>query len=718
MKKITIHKKNGLFSSFYIICLILFFSACSSSLNPPETRVDEVIDVIHGIEFSDPYRWLETQNSSETRNWIDRQNNYAEKVVGKSAFRDRIEKRMKQLTSEINNPNSSPPRPAGDFQYFTYRPYGKELPIIFRRTTPTDSLILGSPIDPKLEYEAVLDPHGKSPKNTLRYAIIDFSDNGDKMIYSQRDGGEDELQIKIRDLTNNSDLPDSLPRSLYGSIFFSKKDNDSFYYVKRSREIGPRIMLHKLGTDINEDKLIFGEGYGPDYYLGIQQGDGGRYLILSATYGWARSELYFQDLETGGKTQTISDNLDARFYTRIHNNKLYIRTNYGADKNRLMFVDLKNPFINNWQEVISETEHVLEDFTFIDEKIFGKYLVDASNQIKVYNNKGEYLNDIAIPSHSSASIRSAQDGYAYLTISSFKNPVTIYKIDLDTKKRQTWYKTNSSWDPEGIIVKQIWRNSKDGTKAPMWVMHHKDIKLDGNNPTWLTGYGGFYAARKPRFNTAAALWVELGGVYSVATLRGGSEFGESWHRDGMLLNKQNVFDDFISAAEWLIENKYADTKHLGIQGTSNGGLLVGAAMTQRPELFRAVLCGYPDVDILRFPWYTNNNNAPAMREYGSSKILEQFEEIRKYSPYQNVKKNVAYPAVMLMTGDMDTRVPPLAARKMTAILQASSSSSYPIILRYTPKSGHAAGRGISFTRRVTDTAMEFTFMAQQLELGN
>ncbi|MBT89483.1 MAG: hypothetical protein CMN79_03215 [Spirochaetales bacterium] len=718
MITIKTHKQIGHKPSFYIIPLILFFSACSSNLNQPETRVEEVVDVIHGIEFPDPYRWLEKQYSSETRNWIDRQNNYAEKVVGKSAFRDQIEKRMKQLSLETYNPNSSPPRSAGDYQYFTFRPAGKELPIIFRRPMPTDSLLLGSPIDPTLEYEVVLDPHGKSPKNTLRYSIVDFSDNGDKMIYSQRDGGEDELRIKIRDLNNNSDLPDSLPRSLYGTISFSKKDNGSLYYVKRSREIGPRVMRHKLGTDINDDELIFGEGYGPECFMSVIQADSGRYLIFSINHGWARSELHFQDLETGTKIQTIADNLDARFYTRIHNNTLFIRTNYGADKNRLMSVNLKTPGIKNWQEVISETEHVMENFTFIDEKIYVTYIVNASNQIKVYNNKGKYLDNIAIPSHSSASIRSAQDGYAYLTISSLTNPVTIYKINLDTKKRQTWYKTNSSWDPEGIIVKQIWRNSKDGTKAPMWVMHHKDIKLNGNNPTWLTGYGGFYAGRKPRFNTAAALWVELGGVYSVATLRGGSEFGESWHRDGMLLNKQNVFDDFISAAEWLIENKYTDTKHLGIQGTSNGGLLVGAAMTQRPELFRAVLCGYPDVDILRFPWYTNNSNIPAMREYGSSKILEQFEAIRKYSPYQNVKQNVAYPAVMLMTGDMDTRVPPLAGRKMTAILQASSSSGYPIILRYTPKSGHAAGRGISFTRRIADIAMEFTFMAQQLELGN
>jgi prolyl oligopeptidase len=684
--------------------------ACSPYPPPPATLVDEVIDTIHGVAIPDPYRWLERQDAPETRAWIDEQNAYAEEVVGQSPLRTHVENRLREL---MDIPSRPAPRTAGDFQYFSMRPVGRELPVIYRRPLPEDEEVRRELVDPAGEYEVVLDPHGASPGNTTRYSIVTFSRDGDLMIYRERDGGEDELKIRVRDLQGEVDLPDSLPRSLYGSISFTNNQT-GFYYVRRSREIGPRVMHHVLGSDIADDEVIFGDGYGPETFINVSQAANGRYLIFAVQWGWARTEVHYQDLRRGGPPVALTYHTDARFYPRFLDGELYMRTDYGADKNRLLAVDLANAARDNWREVIPEGEDLMENFALIDDKFYVTYLHDVSNQIKIFEKDGTPAGEIPVPEYHTASIRGGEDGEAFLTISGYTTPRTVYKLDLETGERTVWDRQEVDWNSEGIVVEQVWRTSSGGTRAPMYVVRRENIELNGQNPTWLSGYGGFYSARKPGFSTTAALWLEMGGVYAVATLRGGSEYGESWHRDGMLQNKQHVFDDFISAAEWLIDNGYTNPDKLAIQGGSNGGLLVGAALTQRPELYRAVVCTFPDVDILRFPWYTTNNNAPALLEYGNSEIEEQFEAIRQYSPYQNVRERTAYPAVMFATGDLDTRVPPLGARKMAARLQASTTSGYPIILRYHPKAGHAAGRGVPFSRRVVDSAMEMTFVLQQL----
>lgn len=681
--------------------------SCSPYPPPPDTRIEEVVDTLHGVAIPDPYRWLENRDSPDTRAWIDEQNAYAEQVVGQSPLRTYVENRLGQLMDVANAPS---PREAGDYQYFAIRRVGQDLPIIYRRPTPDEE---EGPIDPTGDYEVVLDPHGRSPENTTRFSIVSFSRDGDLMIYNERDGGQDELKIRIRDLERGVDLPDSLPLSLYGSISFTG-NGKGIYYVKRSREIGPRVMYHELGTDIEEDRSIFGEGYGPDKFINVSQVADGRYLIFTVGHGWARTEVHFQDLRRDGPVRAIVDDADARFYTRFIEGELYMRTNFEADKSRIVAVDLANPAREHWREVIPEGDDVMENFALIDDKFYVTYLHDVGNQIKIFEKDGTPAGEIPIPEFHSASIRGDSDGQVFLTLSSFTTPQTVYKLNLETGERTVWDRREVDWNSDGIVVRQVWRTSQDGTRAPMFIVHREGIELDGQNPTLLTGYGGFYLARKPGFSTTAALWLEMGGVYALATLRGGSEFGESWHRDGMLENKQHVFDDFISAAEWLIDNGYTNPKKLAIQGGSNGGLLVGAVLNQRPDLYRAVLCGFPDVDILRFPKYTTNNNAPALLEYGNSEIREYFEAIRKYSPYQNVRQNTEYPAVMFTTGDLDTRVPPLGARKMTARLQASTTSGYPIILRYHHKAGHAAGRGLPFSRRIVDVAMELTFLLQQL----
>ena len=712
--KNLIHIKTDKLISIVLIFIAFSATSCESQSKVPYSRTETVIDTIHGVAFEDPYRWLEDRYSTETLDWIENQNIYAEKIVGNSNLRSDIEKRLFELN---NYQPSISPTIAGEYQYFTYRPNNAELPIIFRRQTPKDSTEKSLPIYPSSDHEVILDPNGKTKENTLRYSILDFTSDGNFMSYSVRDGGEDEIKIKIYDLVNKVELPDSLPWSLYnysGGFTFDNTD-EGYYYVKRSRIDGPRVMYHKLGTDIKNDKQIFGKDFGPESFISANYINDGESMIFGVQHGWARSEIYFKDLKNDRDIVTIIKDVDARFYSKFLDGKLYVRTNYGADKNRLLAIDINNPSISNWQEVLPESDHVMENFSLINNKFYVTYLVNGSNEIKVFTKSGDFLENISLPKFSNASISKAE-GSLLLRISSFLKPVKTYIYDEISKKRTLSYEQKINWDPNDFIVKQVWRKSKDGTDLPMWIMHHKDTELNGNNPTWLSGYGGFYVAIKPSFNRNAAMWIERGGIFAVATLRGGSEYGELWHKNGMLLNKQNVFDDFIAAAEWLIDNQYTNPDQLGIQGGSNGGLLVGAAFTQRPELYGAVLCGFPDIDILRFPWYVNNNNAPALLEYGNSKIYEHFLAIKEYSPYQNIKKNTPYPSIMIFTGALDTRVPPLAARKSVARLQASSNSGNPIILRYHQKAGHAAGRGLSFSQGIKDRAMEFTFMAQELGL--
>jgi prolyl oligopeptidase len=697
---------------------------------PPDTRIETVADVMHGVEIPDPYRWLEDRDSPATRAWIEEQNAYAELVVGQTPTRAWLEERLTEL---IDRDDIGTPRRAGDYEYFTMRRKGEELPIIYRRPVPEgseegDDRSGGEepeegegqegedepePIDPEGEYEVVIDPHSLDPGHTTRVSMVDFSQDGKLLIYSIRDGGQDEVQIRIRDLETGEDLPDALPNALWGGVSFND-DATGFTYTARSREIGPRIKYHELGADFADDEILFGDGYGPTTFLGMDEVEDGRYRIFTVSHGWARTEMHFQDLERGGEIETLVDDANAHFYPSYHDGLLYVRTDLEASNGRLLAIDLDDPARENWREIIPEGDDMMEGFTFIDDKIYVNYLHDVSSRIKAFEMDGTPAGEIEVPPFHSASIRGAGEGKAALTLRSFIQPEITYEIDLETGDRTVDEEEEIDFDPSGIIVEQVWAISKDGTRVPMYVVHHEEIELDGQHPTLLGGYGGFYASRRPGFSTTAVVWLELGGVYAVANMRGGGEYGEDWHRGGMLDNKQNVFDDFIAAAEWLVDNGYTRPEKLAIQGASNGGLLVGAALTQRPDLFRAVLCGFPDVDILRFPYYTRNNNAPALLEYGNSLVPEEFEFIRTWSPYQNVVDGTPYPAVMFTTGDLDTRVPPLGARKMTARLQHATTSGYPVILRYHPKAGHAGGRGVPMSRRIEDTAMELAFVVQQL----
>lgn len=671
---------------------------------PPETRQAAVVDTLHGVTFQDPYRWLEDQQSEELRAWIAAQNAYADSVIGDTPSRRQIAARLREL---MGAPNISPPRRAGEWEYFTLRRAGEEAAAIYRRRTPAQP----APIDPRADYQKIVDPLAIRSDATTSVGIEDISPDGRLMLYSVRDGGPDEISVRVRDLVKGADLSDSLPWALYGSLNFDRS-GAGLYYVHRSREIGPRFKYHTLGADVARDSVLFGEGLAPTSFLNVSFPQDGRWRLYNVGHGWQRNDVFLQDLSRGGAMITIAKDVSAHFQPQFIDGKLWLRTDLDAPKGRIVVVDPVKPDRENWREVISEGEEVLDGFSRMDDKLYVTYLHNVSHRIRVFTMDGKPAGEVPVPDHAAVSIRGNGKGQALLTITSLTQPSVTYQVNLATGERMVWEPAEVPFDSGGIEVRQVWYTSKDGTRAPMYLMHRRGLIPNGNTPALLYGYGGFQVSLMPRFEAQSALWVERGGLYAQATLRGGNEFGEAWHKDGMLGNKQHVFDDFLAAAQWLVDSGYTKPGRFAIRGTSNGGLLMGAALTQRPDLFRAAFVGFPDLDMVRFYQFRTANNAPALLEYGDASIPEQFEAIRKFSPYQNVRDATRYPAVMLSTGYWDTRVPPWAARKMAARLQAATRSRLPVILYHDLRSGHAGGR--SWSHRVEIAAREMEFLLRMV----
>jgi len=690
-----------------VLGLLIATAGCGLYPAPPESRVDPVVDSIHGIAFVDDYRWLEDQQSPETRTWIDEQNAYAETVVGESPLRARF---RDLLRARIDVDDVGTTRPIGGFEYFTMRRAGEEAPVIYRRP-----VVEGEDLEEPTAagtYEVFMDPADVDPTYRTLVSMMGSSPDDKLLFYSIRQGGADETEIRIRNLETGEDLADRLPNDLYGAVQFDE-EGTGFYYTHRSRVDGPRIRHHTLGSEPSDDEEIWGAGYGPTVFVGMNRIANGAYRLFSAQHGWARSDHFIQ--KGDGHIRPIVEGVPAHFQIQYEQGRLFILTDWQASNFRLMVGDVDDPSPEEWSELIPAGEDVLESYTLIGDRIYATYLHDVENRISVFEIDGTPAGVIDVPEQSTASIRGAEDGKAVLTVGGYLQPNAEYEIDLASGERELTKPPESA--PEGYEVTKLWFTSKDGTRALLHVLHRAGLVLDGNQPTVLSGYGGFTVSTKPGFSVTRQAWLDMGGVYASATLRGGTEFGEDWHQDGMLENKQHVFDDFIAAAEALIEAGFTNPDRLAISGGSNGGLLVAAAMTQRPDLFRAVLCTYPDLDMVRFYQFSETNNMPALLEYGDARILEQFEAIRRYSPYQAVRDGVDYPAVMLATGDLDTRVPPLQARRMTARLQAATGSRLPVILWYDMRGGHSAGRGRPISLLVEDSARELTFLAQQLGMG-
>lgn len=694
-------------------------AGCGGPNQPPPTEQVVVVDTIHGVAFEDPFRWLEDQDSPATRRWIDAQNAYATRIVDDTVLLASLHTRLRELM-DVEAIGS--PRRAGEYEYFTMRRQGEELETVYRRSAPPRGS--EEKITADGDYEVVLDPNVLDPAHGRRVEISSLSDDGRLMVYAIRNGGADEVELRVRDLNTGEDLAELYPWALYDDVFFEDEGSEAFYYIRRSRKTGPRLYRHVVGTDPAADQVVWGDGFGPTTFIGARMIDEGRSFLLTAQHGWARNEFWVMD-RSSRRVRPVVTAIDAHLSNidwsedqdGLPNGAFLARTDYEAPNYRLVAIDPNDPQPDHWRTVIPEREDVYLGHSTIEGRYYASYLHNVGTKIRVFEKDGTPVGEIEVPEHFSASIRNAPgDHTAYLTLRSFTTPDTEYLVNLETGEREISEPAKVTFATDDYVVRQVWYPSKDGTQVPMHVVFPSDLDLTGDHPTLLYGYGGFTLAMRPGFSAFAAAWLERGGVYAVANIRGGNEFGERWHRAGMLENKQNVFDDFIGAAEWLIDNGYTNPNRLAIRGASNGGLLVGAALTQRPDLYRAVLCEFPDLDMVRFYQFTETNNMPALLEYGDASDPEQFEFLRLYSPYENVRKGTKYPAVMFGTGDLDTRVPPLQARKMTARLQSASKSGLPVILHYDANGGHAANRGRPMSLAIDDTAMELAFLITQTAL--
>jgi prolyl oligopeptidase len=602
--------------------------AASGTPPPPATRRDDVREVLHGVEIVDPYRWLEDGRSPETRAWIDAQNGYTQAVLGARPESARIRERMAALA---RYDTQSVPQRRGSRYFLFKRGAADDLSIQYVREGASGP------------DEVLLDPHPLSPDHTVSVTVEDVSDDGRFLLYGLRRGGEDETELHVRDVGKRADLPDALPRQLYRGASL-RPDGSGFYYAVQDRRTGIRIRYHAMGTPVASDAEVFGAGYGPGQWISAQVSENGRHLLIGVQHGWARNELFVQDLAGGGPPRPIVKDVDAHFRAEFAGDRLIVQTDWKAPRWRIVEVDPADPSPARWREIVPEGPDAIQGFALAGGRLLVHELHDVSSRLRLVSLEGRSLGELPLPGPGSVAALQSRwaDDEVFFAFNSYTAPGSTYRADVRTSKVEPWWRPEVPFDSAAYETQQVWYASKDGTKVPMFLTHRKGLAKDGRLPTLLYGYGGFNVSLLPGFHPLAAWWIEQGGVFAVPALRGGGEFGEAWHRDGMLEKKQNVFDDFIAAGEWLIANGYTSKERLAIRGGSNGGLLVGAALTQRPELFRAVLCDFPDLDMVGYHRF-ENNNPPALLEYGDASKPEQFKFLYAYSPYQRVKPGTAYP---------------------------------------------------------------------------
>ena len=502
------------------------------------------------------------------------------------------------------------------------------------------------------------------------------------------------------------------PRARYFGLSL-KTDKSGFFYAIQTAD-GPRFRYHALGTDPASDAQLFGDGYGPDKILYGGLSEDGKWLLITVMHGSAakKTELYLKDVTNDGPMVTVVNDIEARFAGDIGGDTLFLETNWEAPNSRILAAPLTSPTQENWREIVPENPNPLEYFALAGGKLCAVYLENVTSKAKILNPDGTLVRDLALPALGSIGGLSGQwdSPELFYSFSSFPIPTTIYRYDLNSDSRDIWAKLDVPVNTDDMEVEQVWAASKDGAKIPMFLVYRKGLKRDGGHPTLLYGYGGFNASLTPFFSNSAVLWAENDGVYAVANLRGGGEFGEAWHEAGMGARKQNTFDDFIACAEFLIRENYTRPEKLAIMGGSNGGLLVGAVETQRPDLFGAVVCSVPLLDMVRYHQFLVARYW--VPEYGSSENASEFQTLFAYSPYHRVAKGTKYPATLFVTGDADTRVAPLYARKMAALLQAETGGDKPVLLHYDTKAGHSGGQPVSKT--IADLTDQMSFLFWQL----
>jgi prolyl oligopeptidase len=647
---------------------------------PPATERGEVVDTLHGVEIPDPYRWLEDQTGPDTRDWIDAQNAYTDSLLEPLSGRHELSALVAKVL-EVDAVGL--PTERGGRYFYSKRQADQDLAVLYVREG-----LRGAD-------RVLIDPHSLSPDHTTSVGYLDISRDGSLVAYAVRDGGVDEVSIHLHDVETGQDLDDVLPPARYGQVNLTP-DRAGFYY-ERYGEVTPRVMFHVIGTDPSADLQLFGNGYQRHHIPVSVLSDDGRWLLVHVIEGSSGpTEIHLKDLTSDAPFETVIRDGVSESWAEFAGDQIVITTNLDAPNKRVVLVDPETPSVEHWREIIPErTNAVVQEARGLGGRLVVSFLQDVQPRVAVHELSGAHVRDIEFTTLGSVGGGAGHwaTAEAFFTFQSYHRPNTIYRYDLATGDQVVWAQVQVPIDTDRYEVSQEWFTSADGTQVPMFITHRTDVKLDGSNPTLLTGYGGFNLSRTPAFSSLAAVWLESGGVFAEANMRGGGEFGEEWHRDGMLERKQHVFDDFIAAAEHLIGEGYTSSEHLAVRGGSNGGLLVAAVSNQRPDLFGAVVCTYPLLDMLRYQQFLVASFW--VPEYGSSDVSDQFAYLREYSPYHNVDTAASYPATLYITGDGDTRVAPLHARKMAALVQATHGETTPILLRYHTDAGHSGGQPIS-----------------------
>jgi len=682
----------------------------SATSGPPKAEKHPVEESLHGVKIVDDYRWLEDGKSPETQKWVEEEMAYTRGVLDPLPGRDAIHKRLTEL---LSIGSISAPQIGGKYYFYTRREGMQNQPVLYVREGVEG------------KDRVLVDANQLAADGTIALDWYEPSENGKYLVYGTSPSGSEMSTLHIIETKTGNALPDTIERTRAASIAWMP-DNSGFYYTRYPKKgdvpdgqemYNRHVFYHELGSDPETDAKIFGEGRDPEDWPNVSLDNDGRLLLISVEQGWTKSELYLMDLKKGTPPTRITTGKNFLYGGSVYNGRVYIVTNEDAPRYRVFVTEAGDYERDDWKELIPQTDAVLQGAAVWGGKIFAQYEQDASSQLKIFDLGGTKLRDIALPALGTVF---GSDGKwdrdeVFYGFYSFTVPPSVYRFDLKSSTTSLWAKVDApAIDPAAYEVQQEWFQSKDGTRVPMFVVHKKGLKKDGHNPTLLTAYGGFNVSLTPSFSRTAYLWMEHGGIFASANLRGGAEFGEDWHRAGMLANKQNVFDDMIAAAEHLIAEKYTDTNHFAIQGGSNGGLLMGAMITQRPDLFRAVVCQVPLLDMLR---YQDFQIAKLwIPEYGSADNPEQFKWLYAYSPYHHVKAGTEYPAILFMTADTDTRVDPMHAKKMAAEMQAEAkngaSKTRPILLRIETKAGHGAGKPV--TKQIEEFTDIYSFLFWQL----
>ncbi|REK19551.1 MAG: S9 family peptidase [Planctomycetota bacterium] len=680
-----------------------------AGFNYPEAPTADVVEDYHGTKVEDPYRPLEDPDAEETRKWVDAENKITFGFLEKIEARKPIEERLTKLWDfeKFSVPFEENGR------YFYLRNSGLQNQSVLYTTTSLD----GTP-------EELLDPNKMSEDGTVALAGLSVDDEGTKLAYALAEAGSDWITWHVREVDTGKDTDDVVKWSKFSGASWNN-DGTGFYYGRypepkegqdlRESNYFQKLYFHKLGTPQSEDKLVYDAPDHKDWMFGSTVTDDGKYLVIDVSQGTDdRNRVLYKSLEKDdAEVVPLIDTFEAGYFLVDNEGPVfYFRTNKDAPRGRVIAIDINKPEEENWKEIIPESEETLRGVDLVGDRFLANYLKDARSQIKVFDPEGKYLTDVELPGLGTASGFDGKrsDEETFYSYASFTTPPTIYRYDIAADKSEVYRAPEVDFNPDDHTTEQIFYESKDGTKVPMFISYKKGLEKDGKAPTFLYGYGGFNIALTPSFSVSNMVWMEMGGIFAMPNLRGGGEYGEEWHKAGTKLEKQNVFDDFIAAAEWLIENKYTSTPKLAIGGGSNGGLLVGACLTQRPDLYGATLPAVGVLDMLRFHKFTIGH--AWVDDYGSSDDPEEFEALYKYSPLHAIKPGTCYPPTMITTADHDDRVVPAHSFKFAATLQAAQECDNPILIRIETRAGHGAGKPTA--KIIEEAADKWAFLVKVL----